>query len=198
MLGWPSVGRLVEEVSDFGAQLYADPDYRTQMLKFFEGSDRWHHVTEVRRLDGRRIWVSESVVAIRGRDSRILFLLGSMIDVTELVATQDALQAAERSYRELFENATEGIFRSDPDGRIVSANPAFVRLLGYEDEGRMMTETEERGFVPYADPARRSEFRRQIAEAGRLTNFEFELVRRNGECIWVSENARVVQKDTGI
>jgi two-component system, sensor histidine kinase len=197
MLGWPSVGRLVEEVSDLGAQLYADPDCRAQMLRSVEGSGRWHHVTQVRRLDGRTIWVSESVVAIRGRDRRILFLIGSMIDVSELVATQDALQAAERSYRELFENATEGIFRSDPDGRILSANPAFVRLLGYEDESRMMVETSERGFVPYADPARGREFRRQIAEAGRLTNFEFELVRRNGERIWVSENARAVQDRSG-
>jgi PAS domain S-box-containing protein len=197
MLGWPSVGRMVEEVSDVGAQLYVDPDCRSRMLKALESADRLHLVTQVRRLDGQAIWVSESVVAVRGRDRRILFLVGSMVDVSDLVATQDALRAAERSYRDLFENATEGIFRSDPDGRILSANPAFARLLGYENEARMMAEVNERGFVPYVDPSRRSEFRRQIEEAGRLTNFESELVRRNGERIWISENARAVQDRSG-
>jgi two-component system, sensor histidine kinase len=197
MLGWPSVARLVEEVTDIGAQLYVDPECRVEMLKAVKRADRAQFVAEVRRRDGQTLWISESVFAARDAEGRILFLLGSMTDVSQLVATQDALHAAERSYRDLFENATEGIFRSDPQGRILSANPAFVRLLGYEDEAKMMRDINERGFSHYVDPNRPVEFRREIAARGRLTNFESELVRRSGERIWVSENARVVRDRSG-
>lgn len=197
MLGWPSVAKLIEEVTDIGAQLYVDPECRVEMLNFLQRSDRTQFVAEVRRRDGETLWVSESVLAARGPDGRILFLLSSMTDVSELMATQDALHAAERSYRDLFENATEGIFRTDPQGRILSANPAFIRLLGYEDESRMKTEVNEHGFVHYVDPERPAEFRRQIAEQGRLTNFESELVRRTGERIWISENARIIRDRGG-
>lgn len=197
MLGWPSVEALVEEVTDIGAQIYADPGCRAEVLKALESSDRTQVVAELRRRDGRTIWASESVFAVRAPDGRPPSYIGSVTDVTELVRTRHALHAFERSYRDLFENATEGIFRSDAEGRILSANPAFVRLLGYPDDREMMTEINERGCVHYVDPRRQTDFRQQIAATGRLTNFESELVRRNGERIWVSENARIVRDPAG-
>ncbi|HXV26167.1 MAG TPA: ATP-binding protein [Alphaproteobacteria bacterium] len=197
ILGWPSTETLIDEVVDIGAQLYVEPDFRAAKLAALGCSGHTQFVTEVRRRDGRRILISESACAVPGPQGGASFYIGSMTEVTELMAAQDALQTIERSYRDLFENATEGIFRSDPDGRILSANPAFVRLLGYDNERQMMLSINERGFVHYVDPRRSLEFRRRIMESGRLTNFESELVRRSGERIWVSENARVVRDRSG-
>jgi PAS domain S-box-containing protein len=197
LLGWPSAEALIEAVHDAGAQLYADPACRAEALSAVERSGRTQFVAELRRLDGRSIWVSESITAVRGEAGEVECYVGSMSEVTGLVTARHALHAFERSYRELFENATEGIFRSGPDGRILSANPAFVRLLGYPDERQMMQDVNEDGFQHYVDSRRPAEFRRQIAESGRLTNFESEVVRRNGERIWVSENARVVRDASG-
>ncbi len=42
-----------------------------------------------------------------------------------------ALSASERKYRELFENAIEGMFLVSATGEIADANPAFASLLGY-------------------------------------------------------------------
>jgi PAS domain S-box-containing protein len=41
-------------------------------------------------------------------------------------------------YRSLFENALEGMFRATPDGRLLSANPALVSMLGYESEAQLL------------------------------------------------------------
>ncbi len=42
-----------------------------------------------------------------------------------------ALSASEKKYRELFENAIEGMFLVAPNGDFIDANPALASLLGY-------------------------------------------------------------------
>ncbi len=197
ILGWPSAEALMQEVTDIGAELHVEPGYWAKMLSVLDRSGQAQFVSAIRRRDGQLLWVSESVVAVRGPAGSPTSYIGSVIEVGELINDQDTLRAVERSYRELFENATEGIFRSTPEGRILSANPAFIRLLGYEDERQMMLDVNERGFSHYADPQRPVEFRRRIEADGRLTNFESELVQRGGEHIWVSENARIVRDRSG-
>lgn len=41
-------------------------------------------------------------------------------------------EAEERRYRTIFDNVEAGIFELDPDGRLVSANPAFRRMFGLD------------------------------------------------------------------
>ncbi len=47
-----------------------------------------------------------------------------------LVASRRSLHLAER----ILESTLEGVMITDPDGRIVSVNPAFTRLTGYSEE----------------------------------------------------------------
>ena len=197
MLGWPSAEQLLSEVRDIGSEIYGDPAFREKVLAAVDRAGQTRFIAPVRRRDGAVIWVSETVLLARGADGKPDCYIGSVTDVTELIRTQEALSAGESSYRELFENATEGIYRSDPKGRILRANPAFIRLLGYDNERDMLVNINECGFVHYVDPGRPTEFRRQIALSGRLSNFESELERRSGERIWVSENARVVRAPSG-
>jgi diguanylate cyclase (GGDEF)-like protein/PAS domain S-box-containing protein len=44
--------------------------------------------------------------------------------------TQVALQASEETFRTLFETAPHGVVYQKPDGRVISANPAALRILG--------------------------------------------------------------------
>ena len=45
---------------------------------------------------------------------------------------EEALRQAEEKYRNIYENAIEGIFQTSPEGRFISANPALARILGYD------------------------------------------------------------------
>ena len=40
-------------------------------------------------------------------------------------------------YRELFENVPDAVYETSPDGRILAANPAMVRLLGFDSEAQL-------------------------------------------------------------
>ena len=61
-------------------------------------------------------------------------------DVTARKAAEEALRASEEQYRGLIENLNVGVYRNTPDGggRFLHANPAMVRIFGYEDAEEFM------------------------------------------------------------
>ncbi|MDQ3399015.1 MAG: diguanylate cyclase, partial [Deinococcota bacterium] len=116
-------------------------------------------------------------------------------------ANKDALQARqvpEGNYRNIFENAAEGIYRSSLDGRQLRANPALVALNGYKTEEEMLAAVGDIGTEWYVEPGRRLEFRRLLDEHGRVSDFESEVYRhKSRERIWISENAWLVRDEKG-
>jgi two-component system, cell cycle response regulator DivK len=59
-------------------------------------------------------------------------------EIGERLDAEDALRRSEEKYRSIFENSVMGIFRTTPDGRYLSANPAGVRMHGYESQEEMI------------------------------------------------------------
>ena len=98
--------------------------------------------------------------------------------------------AAEEQYRLLFENATHGIYRTAPDGRILLANPALLAMLGYDSFEALAQRNLETGGTE-ADYAR-GEFKARLEADGEVRGLEAAWRRRDGSTIFVRENARVV------
>jgi len=119
-------------------------------------------------------------------------------DITERKAASDAVNEAERHYREIFENAGEGIFQSTPAGRYIAANPALARMHGFDSPEELMRGRTDISRDAYVDPARREEFKRLLETNGSVREFEFQLSRKDGSKISVSVNARVVRDEHGV
>ncbi|MGE4470542.1 MAG: PAS domain S-box protein [Desulfovibrio sp.] len=114
-----------------------------------------------------------------------------------LAEKQTFLAQAEAKYRTLFENATVGLFRSTPDGRLLSANTTLANMLGYASPAQCVAEMENLGEQAYASPEDRERFRRTAEEHDKPEPFEFRIRRRNGEIIWVESTARTVRALNG-
>lgn len=100
--------------------------------------------------------------------------------------------------RELIENLSEGIYRSLPNGKQLSANRALVRLNGYDSEAEMLAGIEDIGKEWYVDPGRRDEFRAILRRDGFVTDFVSEIYRhKTRERIWITESARLVHDKNG-
>jgi PAS domain S-box-containing protein len=104
------------------------------------------------------------------------------------------MKTLERRYRELFENIPDGVYESSPDGRILAANPALVRMLGFSSEDELRREG---AAGMYLDPADRDRNKAEMARSGHLRNAEFLLRRQDGAIITVLENARAVLDEAG-
>jgi len=153
---------------------------------------------QAKRRDGSTIWLSEHGTAVRGPDGTVDRYVGSLIDVTEFVETQEKLAEAQKDYRRFLEYAQEGIYRSSLDGRQLMANPALVRLNGYDSELEQLEGVKDIAREWYVDPERRTEFQQLLEEHGVIENFESEIyAHKTREKIWISENAYVVRDDKG-
>ncbi len=116
-------------------------------------------------------------------------------DITEKKTAEDALRESEVKYRSLFENVPDGIYRTTPGGEILAVNPAFVRLLGYESEQKLMQSI--RAQEMYPNPADRLGFVRALEEHGEIRNTEIALRRRDGTQLVFLENARAIRNEKG-
>jgi diguanylate cyclase (GGDEF)-like protein/PAS domain S-box-containing protein len=110
-----------------------------------------------------------------------------------------AARAAENSFKDLYDNISEGVFRSTLGGRMISANPALVRLNGYETEEELIRCCNDIAREWYVDPNRRAEIHEMLLKDGQVTGVVSEIYRHNTrERIWIEESVRLVRdKVTG-
>lgn len=145
------------------------------------------------RLDGKQIDVEIVATEFAYQDHPAVQMV--VRDITELKQQSVALAASEKRFRSLFENVSEGVYRSSSDGRIVEANPALVAMLGYDSiEDLRQTSIE---IDLYVDPIDRSLAVHQLQIDGGLNNFELRLRRKDGTILTVLENAHVVKSAGG-
>ena len=114
---------------------------------------------------------------------------------TERTHTMLALKASEQRYRELFQNVTAGVFQTTADGKFMAANPALVRMLGYDSEDELLELDIARDI--YMDPDHRDNWTRSMQETGEVRNAELVLKRKDGSKIVVLENSRAVRDADG-
>jgi PAS domain S-box-containing protein len=128
-------------------------------------------------------------------DGKPYGICGITADITVRKAMEEALRQAEEKYRSIFENAVEGIFQSTPGGRYLSVNPALARMYGYDSPEELMGSVTDIAHQLYVDPDQRKEMIRIFELRGVLQGFEYEVYRKDGSRIWISESARVVRDE---
>jgi len=198
MMGFESPGQMLAATGENPSPLYADPQQRARLLRAVITTGRLaNEVSEMIRPDGQRLWISESAsLHSAGTDQSVV--IGTVIDITALVQSQQALRIAEERYRGLFENAIDGTYISSLDGRMISANQALARINGYDSPEELIRSVNNIAVEWYVDPKRRSEFAELVEREGLARNFESEIYRhKTRERIWISENARLVRDARG-
>ncbi|WP_207476298.1 sensor domain-containing phosphodiesterase [Arenibaculum pallidiluteum] len=146
----------------------------------------------MRRTDGSWIWVEDFGRAVLDADGRPVRWIGIKTDVSDSVRREEEKREAEARYRSLFENAVEGLWRIGRDGRLAEANPALAEILGFDGPAQLLKRL-GRPRQLFADAGRWHELKRLIEQQDRVLGHEAELVRRDGQHVWVSLNLRVVR-----
>ena len=112
-----------------------------------------------------------------------------------LARAEGALRESQRQYREIFELASIGIFRSTPQGRILLANPALAMMLGYHspDDLREL----DLGRDIYLRPEDRAALIARYEASAEPWTVEVEWRKRDGTPLWAQISAHAVPDDAG-
>ena len=106
-----------------------------------------------------------------------------------LSRNQVRLQELAAKYRNIFDNAAEGFFQGFPEGRIVTANPAMSRILGYDDSEQLVREIDNFLVQICAEPEDRRRFLDSIEADGRVDALRMPFLRRDETRVWVEISA---------
>ena len=143
----------------------------------------------------RRSWIDRyaAMLGIAGGLVMLLFV-GSTAWNRSLhrqvrVRTQ-AVERTERRYRDLVDNASDMIYRTDPFGRFTFVNPVATRILGYAETELLAMkyfELMRPDWVPRA-----MAFYEKSVKSPEPSYLEFPVKRKDGSEIWVGQHVRVI------
>ena len=108
-----------------------------------------------------------------------------------------ALRQTEEKYRQIFDNATQGIYQSNSDGRYISANNALAKLYGYQHPEQLIANITDIGKQVYVEPSRYAKLLSSMHKYDTVSRFVSQIYRADGSTIWISENARAVCDSEG-
>jgi len=118
-----------------------------------------------------------------------------VINISERVRAEMALQESERKYRQLIENMQDCLYRTDIDGRLVFASSAIQGLMACAPDDIIGDKLSDY----YVAPDGRKKFLERLNQSadGRVDDFEAQVRRKDGQLIWLSANSHFLYDDSG-
>ena len=161
----------------------------TLLIPIFSGGSVVYAIV-INAITSERVWPEEFFPRLR--------LLGEiLVNALERRNSEQALKTAEEKYRSIFEGALEGIFESSPDGKLLTANAALARILGYDSPEELMTSVRNIGKDVWVSETERAESVQKLEKHGIILKHECRFRRRDESEIWVSMSARLATGPDG-
>jgi PAS domain S-box-containing protein len=190
----PCVGRTSWELA--GADP-ASPEWQAhiEQLRAHQPFDNFIYPIQVG--PGRTVWFSVTGRPVFDDAGRFAGYRGVSRDVTREHETRKALEASEARYRTTFEQAPVGILSCGPDGRLLSANQAFARLVGRSADELMGTALSE---LAHPDERARDAAMMTALRDGQVDSFSREkrYVHASGRSLWASVSISALRDDAGV
>ncbi|HVF35909.1 MAG TPA: PAS domain S-box protein, partial [Candidatus Saccharimonadia bacterium] len=174
-------------------EVYADPTQRPVLVERIrrEGELRNVH-TQVLRADGAKLWVEVSVRVLHQPDGSAHFE-GSVVDITQRLAMEQALKRSEARYRSLVEHSQVGVYMMLGD-TYTYVNAAFAAMVGYAESELVGLDYRE---IITEETARLQRDRDARRERGEVLPPEYECTirRKDGGQVHVVVSAGYVELD---
>ena len=117
--------------------------------------------------------------------------------IVERRDAEEALKESEEKYRTLIENLNIGVYRNTggPQGRFIQANPAMLKIFGYETPGDFL---EIYVSDLYQNPEERRLYIEEVSKKGFVKDREVLMRKKDGTSLWASVTANVQYDEKGV
>lgn len=174
------LGDFVEESSGEGPAMF-----RRALPRFLERRN-WAGIVQIRIKNQQPVYYFDCAAQAMIRDEKV-------IGITVLARDVTAQRKNEARFTELFETLQEGIYITTPDGAILDANPAMVRMFGYDTRADLMSVNARE---LYFDPKERASSAQLFESQDSVVQREVTLRRKDGSPI-ICFNTATAVRDAG-
>jgi PAS domain S-box-containing protein len=148
----------------------------------------------LRTADGTYRWHLSRAVPSRDDQGRVVAWYGTVVDVDDIRRTEERARAVESRYQVLVEDIPIGILEAEPDGKLISANPAWRRIFGFSDD-EPLDSINVRDL--YVDPTERDRNLAKLRLPGQSLSYQAAFRRRDGRTIQIEGHVRRITDATG-
>ena len=157
-----------------------------EFSRFLE-TRRWSGVVKVQLKASKRVLYFDCVLNAIVKNDEVVGASALARDVTEE-------REKERRFTELFETLQEGVYFCTPEGKLLDVNPAFVRILGYDDKAELLALDPN---TLQSDPNQSALLGRSANDQGGVRAREITLRRKNGRLGIFQDTSRAVWDASG-
>jgi len=171
------------------------PAYEMEQEVIRSGHAIFNHEEVFPDGEGHRMPVLTTTVPLHGSDGRVTGIAGVGRNISERKKNEEALKAAEKKYRGIFDGALFGMFQLDRKGYLSHLNPAMAHLSLYASPEEMLQDVKEPLWSLAVQSARHEELASVMKKVGQVRAFELEVYRKDRSRMWVSATVRAMMHE---
>ncbi len=180
---------------------------------YIQGTDTVYpleHIPIMRALKGERstisdieVWKPDAIVPlivtgtpIYDPGGALQYAVAVFVDISDQKKAEQGLADSEERFRQIIENASDIIYRTDNRGNFIYVNPTGLKMLGYD-----ITEVLGMHFTLFVKPEEQSKvakrYFRQMLTKTKSSYAEFPAMKRNGEEVILGQSVELLyEKNT--
>ena len=137
-------------------------------------------------------WIELTLSTLLDENKSIIGRVLTGRDITDRKRAESQLQESEARFRQIVENASDVIYRVDSNGYITYANPATMRILGYESERDMVGKHYLELVAPEARPQVKHFYFRQFLSKTPITYHELPIIAGDASETWLGQKVQLI------
>jgi PAS domain S-box-containing protein len=111
-----------------------------------------------------------------------------IMDIDRIKKAEEARLLSEERYQDLFDNVPVGLFRTTPQGLIISVNASHIKMFDFQSKKELLASWNADSF--YVDRKDRVRFLTHLKKHNSIRQFEVQLKRKDNSIFWGSLSAR--------
>ena len=136
-------------------------------------------------------WYELNLSTLRDENKLMIGQVITIRDITPRKRAEIRLHENETRFRQIVEFAQDLIYRVDMEGRISYANPAVLRILGYQESDVLGKHYLELAVPELRHKIKRT-YERQLLSKAPSTYHEFPALATDGREIWFGQNVQLI------
>jgi PAS domain S-box-containing protein len=165
-----------------------------QMWETIMSGREWRGEFCNRKKNGELYWEIASISPIENPDGDITYYVAVKEDITERKHTESLLQQSEARFRQIVENASDFIYRTDAEGYFTYANPAALHVMGFSSEEEVLGKHYLDMTTPEARHRMKRTYQRQFIRKVPNTYHEFPAAAPDGRELWFGQNVQLLME----